>query len=1276
MSLAAPPLSTASCTATPRAAGPSPAAPHTPLTEAPGCGPGGAGGSGSGLAALTPPAGARGDALQRPGYRLDDALWADRGVVFLSGTQALVRLLRMQRARDAAAGLNTRGFVSGYRGSPLGGLDQALWKAGARLTEAGVHFVPGINEELAATQVLGTQRVESDPERTADGVFAMWYGKGPGVDRAGDALKHGNAFGASPHGGVLVVAGDDHGCVSSSMPHQSDLLFAAFHMPVLQPANVAELLEFGLYGWALSRYSGAWVALAALSEVVESAGTVDLDAVQQRAGAWLAPDAVREATGHTPPPDGLHYRWPDLPSLAIETRVHAKLEAVAAFARVNAIDRMVIEAPRARLGIVTCGKAHLDLMEVLRRLDIAPERLAAAGVRLYKVGLAWPLEPTRLRAFAQGLEEILVVEEKAPLVEQQLRALLYNAPAAARPAIVGKHDRDGAPLIAATGELRPSRLIDIFARWLHHHFPDTATFDDHLQHVRDFMPPAVLSNAADAVKRLPYFCAGCPHNTSTVVPEGSTARAGIGCHFMANWMERSTAGLIQMGGEGVDWVSHARFTRLPHVFQNLGDGTYTHSGSLAIRQAVAAGANITYKILFNEAVAMTGGQPVEGRIGVDAIARQVQSEGVVRVAVVSDDIAKYAAQRHRFPAGTTFHERSALDAVQRELRATPGVTVLIYEQTCAAEKRRRRKKGEAEPPRRLFIHEAVCEGCGDCTVQSNCVAVLPHEGGASAPLFGRKRRIDQTACNKDYRCADGFCPSFVSVSGARIRRKLGALGGEAAAAFDAAVQALPAPAAHRWSVPYDLLITGVGGTGVVTVGALVAMAAHLQGLRASTLDFMGFAQKGGAVLSFVRLADAPERLHQVRIDTQQADAVLACDLVVAAAPEALQAVRHGRTRVLANVHETPVAESLRNPDASLRVPELLAKLRFAAGDAQVEGFDAQALAETFLGDTVGANVLALGYAWQRGLVPVAEAALQRAIELNGVAVEANRKAFALGRLAAGDPRALERLLAAASTPAAGGAQAARDAAAQGDLDTFLDRAAAHLQAYQNAAWARRYRERLAAVRAREAAWGAVGADARLTRAVARSLLKLMSVKDEYEVARLYSDGSLERALAAQFEGDYTLAFHFAPPLLARSRAGQPPRKWRFGAWVRPLLRVLAHGKHLRGTPLDLFGATAERRMERALLAAYERRIDELLAALDADGAPSPQRLALAAQIAALPLSMRGFGHVKAAQVQQAQAREAELLHRFDPTRHPAPRRAPTDAPQAGQLRGIPIAAAG
>ncbi|HET8747706.1 MAG TPA: indolepyruvate ferredoxin oxidoreductase family protein, partial [Ramlibacter sp.] len=651
--------------------------------------------------------------IERPEYRLSDSLWAPGGAIFLTGTQALVRLMLMQRQRDAAAGLQTRGFISGYRGSPLGMVDQAVWKAGEKFEQAGVRFLPAINEELAATAVLGTQRVEADPDRTCEGVFALWYGKGPGVDRAGDALKHGNAYGASPQGGVLMVAGDDHGCVSSSMPHQSDQAFQAWHAPVVAPANVAEYLEFGLYGWALSRFSGNWVGFTALSEVVESASTVDLDLVNARVAAWQDAETVRAITGYTPPPGGLHYRWPDLPSLVIEQRLHAKLDAVRAFARVNSIDRHVVASDHATVGIVTAGKAHYDLMEVLRRLDIPLETLAAHGVRIHKLGLTYPVEPTRMREFARGLKELLVIEEKGPVVEEQLRSLFYNE--RERPAIVGKTDAQGRPLVSALGELRPSRLIEAVAQWLVGHFPDL----DRRHLVRDFTLPQLLSNDSDAVKRLPYFCAGCPHNTSTKVPEGSHAQAGIGCHFMASWMDRSTEGLIQMGGEGVDWVSHAMFTRVPHVFQNLGDGTYYHSGYLAIRQAVAARATLTYKILFNDAVAMTGGQPVDGIISVDGIARQVEAEGVRQVVVVSDDIAKYDRIRDRFPAGTEFHDRDALDAVQRRLREIPGVTVLIYEQTCAAEKRRRRKKGElVDPARRLFINDRVYEGCGDCSVQS------------------------------------------------------------------------------------------------------------------------------------------------------------------------------------------------------------------------------------------------------------------------------------------------------------------------------------------------------------------------------------------------------------------------------------------------------------------------------------------------------------------------------------------------------------------------------
>ena len=1223
--------------------------------------------------------------LLRPDYQLADQLWADRGAVFLTGTQALLRLLRMQRQCDAAAGLATQGFISGYRGSPLGGVDQQIWKAGDKFSAQGIRFLPAINEELAATAVLGTQRVEADAERTCDGVFSLWYGKGPGVDRAGDALKHGNAFGASPHGGVLMVAGDDHGCVSSSMPHQSEQAFQSFNAPVLAPGSVAELLEFGLYGWALSRYSGAWVGFCAPSEVVESGATVDLDALALRTACWVNADAVRQRSGHQPPLGGLHNRWPDLPSLQIEQRAHAKLDAVLAFARVNSIDRETVASPHATVGILTAGKAHFDLLEVLRRLDIPLQALADAGVRVHKLGLVSPIEPGGIARFVLGLTEVLVVEEKGPVVETQLRTLLYNAPAGARPVILGKHDAVGAPLLSALGELRPSRLIEVLAGWLARHFPGAAPGLDRRALVRDFTPPALLSNSADSVKRAPYFCAGCPHNTSTQIPEGSTAQAGIGCHFMASWMERGTQGLIQMGGEGVDWVSHAMFSKTPHVFQNLGDGTYYHSGYLAIRQAVAAQATLTYKILFNDAVAMTGGQPVDGQISVAGIARQVEAEGVRQVVVLSDQIAKYDGQHGLFPAGTAFHDRAELDAVQRRLRETPGVTVLIFEQTCAAELRRRRKKpvnqgGLVDPAKRLFINPQVCEGCGDCSVQSNCVAVLPLE-----TALGRKRKIDQGACNKDYACAKGFCPSFVSVLGGALRKKTGVLagnvGGGAAggnAAFQHRIAALPLPAAPHWTGPYDLLVTGVGGTGVVTVGALITMAAHLEGKAASVLDFMGFAQKGGAVLSFVRLAERADLLHQVRIDAQQADAMLACDLVVAASPEALLTVRPGRTRILANLHEVPVAESLRNPDASLQVPQLLAKLQHAAGGVeddtrrQVETLDAQALADEFIGDAIFSNILVLGYGWQRGLVPVGLVALQRAIALNGVAVQSNLQAFALGRLAAADPAGLAALRQASAHTLPGAvpvASTALDAVGHGDGDpddslaTLLARGVQDLTAYQNAAYAQQYTAVVQRVQQHEQA---LGDDGRLplTRAVARCLHKLMAIKDEYEVARLYSDGRFRQQLAAQFEGDFKLEFHLAPPLLSRSKGDQPPRKIRIGGWLLPVFGWLARGRVLRGTALDLFGRSAERRLERSLIPQYVARIDSLLPRLGRNN------LALVTQIASLPLQVRGFGHVKLANLALARVREAELLHRLDAATWPRP----AGLPQAGQIRGIAVTA--
>ncbi|MCK6420446.1 MAG: indolepyruvate ferredoxin oxidoreductase family protein [Aquabacterium sp.] len=1144
-------------------------------------------------------------------YSLADNLDATHGVVFLTGTQALVRLLLMQRALDAASGLATAGFVSGYRGSPLGMVDQQLWKAKALLDAAGVQFLPAINEDLAATACLGTQRVATDPQRTVEGVYAMWYGKGPGVDRSGDALKHGNAYGSSAQGGVLVVAGDDHGSVSSSMPHQSDLAMQAWSMPVLHPANVAEYLEFGLYGWALSRFSGAWVGFKAISEIVESGMTVDLDAVPYDF----------ELPVRSPSSQSLHVRPVDLPSLELEARLAAKLDAVRAFARLNSVDKHVVASPQATLGIVTVGKAHFDFMEVLRRLELDPNALSAAGVRVYKVGLVFPLEPTRMLDFASGLDEILVIEEKAPVVERQLKELLYGLPDRQRPRIAGKATADGRePLLSALGELRPSRIMSVVAEWLARLNPAL----DRRALVVDFTMPALLHNAADGVRRQPYFCSGCPHNTGTRVPEGSRALAGIGCHFMASWMERHTSGLIQMGAEGVDWAAHSRYTRERHVFQNLGDGTYFHSGLLAIRQAVAAGANITYKLLYNDAVAMTGGQPVDGHIGVAEIARQVEAEGARQVVVVADDVGRYRGQQARFPSGTTFHGRDELDAVQRRLREVPGVTLLIYEQTCAAELRRRRKKGLApQRPLRVFINEAVCEGCGDCGMASNCLSVIPVETD-----WGRKRQIEQSSCNKDYSCLNGFCPSFVTLRGAVPRQRVGA--SITAQALQIELDRIAAPPPWHWTGPYDLLVTGVGGTGVVTIGALVSMAAHLEGRSSSVLDFMGFAQKGGAVLSNVRVALTPDQLNQVRIDTQQADLLLACDLVVGASAEALGTIKHGRSAIVVNTHELPTAAFVRDPHANLQASALLAKMRHAAGAEQVHTEDAQDIALRMLGDTLPSNMVMLGVAWQRGLVPVSEAALMRAIELNGQAVQSNRIAFGLGRLAVADAHALHRL---EGVPEAAPAPTREQA-----LLALVQRRADFLRAYHDDALARRYRHLVE--RMQEAERDA-GGDGALAEAVARQYARLLAVKDEYEVARLYTDGGFERALAEQFERWDALEYHFAPPLLARPGPDGRPRKWVLGAWVRPLLVMLAAVRRIRGRWFDPFGHTAERRLERELARQYEAVAGEVIA-----GLAQQRPLDLARAILQVPDHIRGYGHVKLGNWVTARAQWHDLLQRW------------------------------
>jgi len=1115
-------------------------------------------------------------------YQLSDCYLQTEGRVYMTGTQALVRILLNQSKRDKAAGHNTGGFVSGYRGSPLGGVDLELWREKQRIAEAGIEFLPAVNEDLAATAVLGSQQVETNPDKTVDGVYGLWYGKGPGIDRSGDALKHGNAYGSSPTGGVLVVAGDDHGCVSSSMPHQSDVAFMAWFMPTLNPATIAEYLEFGEYGYALSRYSGMWVGFKAISETVESAASFDLKKPRQ----FATPDFKI-------PADGLHYRWPDLPGPQIEERLVDKKNAVFAFAEANPIDKHIYNIPDAPFGIVTTGKAHLDLMEALRLLGIDKNMCRELGIDIYKVGMVWPLARADALNFVRGKKEVLVVEEKRGIIESQFKEYFYDWPGDKPDLMVGKRDQQGNPLVPWTGELSPRILLPIIAKRLQHFYPE-----------RNFVSSAtqILSGnktmiSVEGATRTPYFCSGCPHNTSTKVPEGSRALAGIGCHFMASWMDRETTSLIQMGGEGVNWAASSMFTGKNHIFQNLGEGTWYHSGSMAIRQSIAAGANITYKILYNDAVAMTGGQPVDGPVSVQAIAASVRAEGVERIAIVSDDITKF--EKSDFPSNSTFNDRSTLDALQRELREVKGVSALIYEQTCATEKRRRRKRGTLPmPDETVVINDLVCEGCGDCSVESNCLSVEPID-----TPFGKKRRINQSACNKDFSCLNGFCPSFITVKG-KLKKS-------ASTEFDTDLYDLPDPILPDLAEPYDLLITGVGGTGVITVAALITMATHLEGKGVSVLDFTGFAQKFGPVLSYVRIGKSPAALNQVRIDLQSADALIGCDIVVSSSPKASASYRVGMQSVM-NVAAMPTGDVVRHRDSDLRIDHRVSEIERVSGQP-LPCIDANLVSEKIFGDTVYANVIMLGFAWQSGLVPVSERALLQAIELNGVAIENNNKAFTVGRIASDSPNAFDSLLEKQETETP---------------QQVIDRCTQFLTDYQNSRYANKYRKSLDSLTRHN--------DESLNETAARSLFKLMAYKDEYEVARLH--GLFKQKLSNDFEDGYSVKYHMAPPLLAAKKdaRGRPAKK-AFGQWMETPFSTLQKMKGLRGTPADVFGYNRERRMERELIKWFNGLISQCAASYSATN--REQWL----QIMQAPMDIRGYGPVKDASVTQVRGRVDELL---------------------------------
>jgi indolepyruvate ferredoxin oxidoreductase len=1137
---------------------------------------------------------------------LDDKYDLSKRRIFATGYQALVRLTLMQKELDRRAGLNTAGYVSGYRGSPLGGLDLQFMRAKSWLDRSDVVFQSGLNEDLAATAVWGTQQAELRREGKFDGVFGMWYGKGPGVDRCGDVFRHANFAGSSKHGGVLALMGDDHTAESSTTAHQSEYHFVDVMIPILNPAGVQEFLDYGLIGWAMSRYCGTWVALKCMHETVESTAVVDggLDRVK-----IITPDDFEM------PPGGLNIRLNDT-ILGMEARLYDyKRDAMLAFVRANKLNRYITTGGRdAKIGIITVGKSYLDVRQALDELSIDEAMCNDLGLRLFKVACPWPLSQRELKEFAQGLDLIIVVEEKRSLLEVQVREELYGT--ANQPICIGKKDEQGKWLFPVKGALDPNDIaICIGERILARRHNDQIAAEV----ARLKKAQRALAEMQDVAQRTPYFCSGCPHNSSTIVPEGMRAYAGIGCHYMVQWMDRSTSGFTQMGAEGANWVGEAPFSKRGHVFQNIGDGTYNHSGYLAIRAAIASGVNITYKILFNDAVAMTGGQANDGGLTVPQIARQVAAEGAKRVVVVTDEPHKYAAGEG-WPTGLTVHHRDELNRLQQELAAIPGCTVLIYDQTCAAEKRRRRKRGTfPDPDKRVIINELVCEGCGDCGVVSNCVSVQPLE-----TEFGRKRIIDQTTCNKDFSCVKGFCPSFVTVHGAKLptRRALA----------NATVPALPEPTLPPIKGTYDIIITGIGGTGVVTIGGVLGMAAHLDGKGVGVIDMAGLAQKGGAVYSHMRIANNPDDIHAIRVAAASAELIIGGDIVVAGTKKVLGTIKPGQTDMVVNLAEFLPGDFTRNVNFTLPTERLKRAIEGAAGAEKSYFIDATRIAGALLGNSVSANIFLVGYAFQVGALPLTAEAIEHAIELNGEAVEMNKMAFRLGRYAAADRAAVEKLAAPKEVD-----EARR---LSQSLDETIARRVTFLTGYQNAAYAARYRVLVEKVRAAEAvrAPGKQG----LAEAVARYLFKLMAYKDEYEVARLYAGDDFARQVRATFAGDnLRFEFHLAPPLIARpdGRTGAPA-KMSFGPWMMSVFRLLAKLKGLRGTTFDPFGHTQERRSERALIADYEALLAEIVERL------TPENHSLAVGLAAIPDKIRGYGHIKARSLTAAKADEAALLAQF------------------------------
>jgi len=1145
--------------------------------------------------------------MEKRSVSLDDKYTLRKGHAFMTGIQSLVRLPMVQRELDLKAGLNTAGYISGYRGSPLGGYDQQLERNKKLLDEFHVKFQPGVNEDLAATALWGTQQSGLGGEGKYDGVFGIWYGKGPGVDRSGDVLRHANYAGTSKFGGVLALMGDDHTAESSTVCNQSEFAMVDALIPVLNPSGVQEVFDFGIYGWALSRFSGCWVGLKCLHDTVEATASIDVDVERLKV---VIPD------DYNFPEDGLNIRFPDTPH-AQDQRMHEyKMDAVRAFCRANKLDRTIWQGGRAKIGVVTVGKSYLDTRLAFEELGIDETEAERLGVRLYKVAMPWPLELEGILEFAEGLDLIIVVEEKRALIEPQIKEMLYDA--SQRPQVIGKLDETGEALFRTAGALDPNHIAATIGRRILN-FRGDADLKNHLHEMESRLDTSLLPQ--ESMVRLPYFCSGCPHNTSTVVPEGSIAMAGIGCHYMVQWMDRNTLGFTHMGAEGANWVGQSPFSTRKHIFQNIGDGTYFHSGIMAIRAAVSSGINITYKILYNDAVAMTGGQGFDGPMSVQSIIQQMFAEGAKQVTVVSDDPDKFT-QSSGIPPNVKVYDRKELDFVQREMREIEGVTVLIYEQVCAAEKRRRRKRGMIpDPPRRIFINDDVCEGCGDCGVKSNCVSVLPLE-----TQFGRKRVIDQSACNKDYSCVNGLCPSFVSVVGGKMRKNSPSVN------TNGTWSSLPDPVLPQINGTYNIVLTGVGGTGLVTIGALLGMAAHIENRGVGILDMIGLAQKGGAVLSHLRIGNSPDDIHSPRIASQGADLVIGGDLVVTGGQKTLSVIKSGHTKLVVNSYELITGDFTKNADMLFPSLKIKQSIQQFAGSDHTEFLDASRLATALIGDTIATNIFMLGFAYQRGLIPLEQSSIEKAMEINGLSVEGNKLAFLWGRRTAHDGKRVSELT--SSIVAGFGLKDPPEG-----LDELIQHRADVLRDYQNKSYVQRYLHLVERVRTLEI--DRVPGSTEFTEAVASYYFKLLAYKDEYEVARLYTNGDFMQKIKGRFEGDYKLKLHLAPPLFSsRDAHSGEPVKTAYGAWILSAMNLLARFKFLRGTAFDPFGKTAERKMERRLIEEYEQTIEELLRGL------SKKNHALAVEIARIPEQIRGYDLVKQKHVESAKSQKNELLKEF------------------------------